>query len=75
MVTFTCDLCNEALKKNKVANHRKCKNTTFTCIDCNVTFTGDSYALHYKCVTEGERYGGANYVAKENKVGFWVHLI
>lgn len=70
MVTFTCDTCNEALKKSKVGTHRKCRNTTFTCIDCNVTFSSETYAQHYKCVTEAERYGGANYVAKENKVYF-----
>ncbi|KAI6239069.1 Zf-LYAR domain-containing protein [Aphelenchoides fujianensis] len=45
----------------------RCRNTTFTCIDCNVTFSPDTYREHNKCVTEDQRYGGANYVAKEMK--------
>lgn len=32
MVVFTCDMCNEALKKKQVATHRRCRNATFSCM-------------------------------------------
>ncbi|KAI6188507.1 hypothetical protein M3Y98_00362300 [Aphelenchoides besseyi] len=67
MVVFTCDLCNEALKLQKVVGHRSCRNATYTCIDCNVTFGRENYRQHNKCVSEDQRYGGVNYVPKENK--------
>ena len=28
---------------------------------------GDDFASHIKCITEDEKYGGSNYVSKENK--------
>ncbi|CAD5216931.1 unnamed protein product [Bursaphelenchus okinawaensis] len=66
MVVFTCDRCNESLKKPKVQYHG-CRQTTFTCVDCFVTFTWENFNVHNKCITEQQRYGGANFVAKDNK--------
>lgn len=69
MVYFTCDCCGESLKKNQVLKHTfRCKSNEFSCIDCQVVFTKKSYVEHIKCITEDQKYGGANYVAKENKV-------
>lgn len=28
---------------------------------------GQEYANHFKCITEDQKYGGSNYVQKENK--------
>lgn len=36
-------------------------------MDCGKDFWGEDYAGHLKCITEDEKYGGSNYVSKENK--------
>lgn len=57
MVTFTCDLCNESLKKNKVDQHCwKCRAESVSCVDCGVVFWGDDYKGHTECITEAEKY-------------------
>ncbi|CAD5222252.1 unnamed protein product [Bursaphelenchus xylophilus] len=66
MVVFTCDRCNEPLKKPKVKFH-SCRSTTFTCVDCFVTFDWNTYDAHNKCITEGQRYGGAGFVQESYK--------
>uniref|UniRef100_A0A0N4ZX17 Zf-LYAR domain-containing protein n=1 Tax=Parastrongyloides trichosuri TaxID=131310 RepID=A0A0N4ZX17_PARTI len=68
MVFFACDNCGESLKKNAVEKHfYRCKNATYSCMDCQVSFDKISYATHLKCVSEQQRYGGSNFVSKENK--------
>ncbi|VDK58940.1 unnamed protein product [Anisakis simplex] len=68
MVFFTCDTCGEALKKNQVEKHNfKCRQSTYSCIDCNAVFTSVTYKDHIKCISEDQKYGGKNYVQKENK--------
>uniref|UniRef100_A0A0M3I2U9 Zf-LYAR domain-containing protein n=1 Tax=Ascaris lumbricoides TaxID=6252 RepID=A0A0M3I2U9_ASCLU len=68
MVFFTCDECGEALKKNQVDKHKfKCRSSTYSCIDCNAVFTSNSYKDHIKCISEDQKYGGKNFVQKENK--------
>lgn len=47
-----------------------CRNTTYSCLDCGQAFTLATYKNHVKCLTEGKKYGGKNYVEKENKVDF-----
>lgn len=72
MVYFTCDQCGDSLKKNQVTKHTyKCKSDQFSCIDCQVVFNKKSFNEHIKCVSEDQKYGGANYVVKENKVKFF----
>ncbi|CAO4371306.1 unnamed protein product [Caenorhabditis nigoni] len=52
----------------KVERHLfQCRNTTFSCIDCQLIYTRDTYKDHVKCITENQKYGGKNYVEKENK--------
>uniref|UniRef100_A0A1I7Y5U6 Zf-LYAR domain-containing protein n=1 Tax=Steinernema glaseri TaxID=37863 RepID=A0A1I7Y5U6_9BILA len=80
MVTFSCDTCGDTLKKNQVDKHMgRCRAFTFACIDCNVYFDRNSYREHIKCVSEDQRYGGKNYVAKENKgevkQNLWVNQV
>jgi len=61
MVSFTCEVCQEVVKKNKVDKHCEsaCSNAwNFTCIDCNKTFGGYDYQAHNSCVTEEEKYWG-----------------
>ena len=71
MVFFICDACGEALKKKQVQNHTyKCRGATFSCMDCQAVFDSRSYENHVKCISENEKYGGANYVPKVNKVSF-----
>ncbi|CAP37281.2 Protein CBG20151 [Caenorhabditis briggsae] len=68
MVFFSCNNCGEACKKNQVERHLfQCRNTTFSCIDCQLIYTRDTYKDHVKCITENQKYGGKNYVEKENK--------
>lgn len=68
MVFFSCDLCNESLKKNQVEKHTyKCRSQSYSCIDCQVCFTPQTYQQHVKCMTENQKYGSKNYVEKEAK--------
>uniref|UniRef100_A0A1I7TT48 Zf-LYAR domain-containing protein n=1 Tax=Caenorhabditis tropicalis TaxID=1561998 RepID=A0A1I7TT48_9PELO len=68
MVFFSCNNCGEACKKNQVERHLfQCRNTTFSCIDCQLIYTRETYKDHVKCITENQKYGGKNYVEKENK--------
>ncbi|MFH4979935.1 hypothetical protein AB6A40_006644 [Gnathostoma spinigerum] len=68
MVFFTCNECNEALKKNQVEKHSfRCRRATFSCIDCGKVFTKISYQDHLKCISEDQKYGGKDYVEKAKK--------
>ncbi|CAM9170771.1 unnamed protein product [Chrysoparadoxa australica] len=84
MVFFSCEGCNESLKKSQVARHvnacpaRNCWGVT--CVDCQVVFEGDSYAAHTSCVSEAEKYQGSLYkgkakAAKRNPQQEWMNLI
>jgi len=68
MVFFTCNTCNESLKKNQVEKHlfkcRRCES--LSCVDCGKDFWGDAYAEHTKCISEEEKYSGKGYVPKAN---------
>ncbi|CAI2348753.1 unnamed protein product [Caenorhabditis sp. 36 PRJEB53466] len=68
MVFFSCNNCGEACKKNQVERHLfQCRNTTFSCIDCQLIYNCETYKDHVKCISENQKYGGKNYVEKENK--------
>lgn len=69
MVVFTCHGCNETLKKAQVEKHRfRCRRAhSLCCVDCLKDFHGDEFQAHTKCISEDQKYGGQNYVAKENK--------
>lgn len=72
MVSFSCDYCQEIIKKPKLDQHtRKCRNAQFSCVDCSVTFTGTSYKSHTSCVSEAEKYQKSVYkdVKKNKKAG------
>jgi len=67
MVFFTCSACGQAVKKNQVEKHCsfQCRNCQFlSCIDCGKDFWGNDYQSHSKCVSEDQKYGGKDYVAK-----------
>ncbi|SPQ97225.1 Zinc finger C2H2 LYAR-type domain-containing protein [Plasmodiophora brassicae] len=55
MVSFSCDGCNETLKKQKVAKHF-CGSRSVSCIDCSKTFYDDEYAAHTSCISEAAKY-------------------
>lgn len=69
MVFFTCDKCNESLKKNQVEKHCfKCRGCeSVTCIDCSVTFYGDDYKTHLVCISESEKYEKSLYKGKQKQ--------
>ncbi|XP_047497586.1 cell growth-regulating nucleolar protein-like [Penaeus chinensis] len=70
MVFFVCGSCGASLKKNQVEKHCafRCRYVEYvSCMDCNKEFWGQEYANHFKCITEDQKYGGSNYVQKENK--------
>ncbi|CAJ0568879.1 unnamed protein product, partial [Mesorhabditis spiculigera] len=68
MVYFVCGRCNDSLKKQQVQTHEyKCHSNQYSCVDCQAVFNAKSYDEHRKCITENEKYGGKNFVAKVNK--------
>ena len=61
MVSFTCDGCQEAVKKPKLLNHyHSCRYfTCYSCIDCFKSFySPDQWAGHTSCITEAEKWHG-----------------
>jgi len=66
MVSFSCDLCADIVKKPKTQQHlSRCPNAQFTCIDCNTTFHGNNFIHHTSCISEAEKYQKSLY--KVNK--------
>ncbi|KAF8819835.1 LYAR-type C2HC zinc finger protein [Cardiosporidium cionae] len=62
MVSFTCDICQDVLKKRAIESHclhGQCRNAwNFTCIDCNCVFEGYAYVEHTSCISEEDKYKG-----------------
>ncbi|XP_078042526.1 uncharacterized protein LOC144472934 [Augochlora pura] len=84
MVVFTCNHCGESLPKPKIAKHYefRCHNAPFlTCVDCFKDFRGEEHIAHTKCITEAQRYGGKDYIAKpglnknQQKQQEWIDLV
>lgn len=72
MVSFTCQSCQDVIKKPKVIGHsQSCggPSSTFTCVDCMNVFTLQTIREHTSCVTEVEKYQGKWLQAKSNKNG------
>ncbi|BGP42598.1 hypothetical protein JCM10449v2_006610 [Rhodotorula kratochvilovae] len=68
MVSFSCEVCNDTIKKPKLDQHAgRCRGAYFTCIDCNTTFEGTSYRAHTSCVSEEQRYHKSVYKAPKGK--------
>ncbi|XP_014669012.1 PREDICTED: cell growth-regulating nucleolar protein-like [Priapulus caudatus] len=70
MVFFTCNNCNETLKKKDVDKHcmTKCRNCqVVSCVDCSKEFWGDEYKQHIKCISEEEKYSGKDFKPKVKK--------
>ncbi|KAK0162552.1 hypothetical protein PV327_006320 [Microctonus hyperodae] len=84
MVVFTCNNCGDSLQKPRVAKHYQIqchRAISLTCVDCFKDFLGDEYVGHTKCITEAERYGSKDYVAKpsankgEKKQQEWIKIV
>lgn len=61
MVSFSCENCNDTVKKPKANQHaQRCKDS-LTCIDCSKTFSNGSWQSHNSCISEAEAYQGALY--------------
>ena len=57
MPSFTCDHCQETLKKAQLEKHAmRCYPASFSCIDCYKTFRGNEHKAHTSCITEVEKY-------------------
>lgn len=61
MVTFSCDRCNDTVKKPKANQHAQKCRAPLTCIDCSKTFDNGDWSVHNACITEAEAYQGALY--------------
>lgn len=61
MVSFSCERCNDTVKKPKADQHaQRCKDS-LTCIDCSKTFSNGAWKDHNSCISEAEAYQGALY--------------
>lgn len=61
MVSFTCDVCQDVVKKAKVDAHcaARCRQAwIFTCVDCSESFAGFDYRNHNACMSEEQKYWG-----------------
>ncbi|RKO97483.1 hypothetical protein CAUPRSCDRAFT_3733, partial [Caulochytrium protostelioides] len=59
MVSFSCEQCQDTVKKPKVQQHAgRCRGAQFTCVDCSVTFDEWSVRSHTSCMTEDQKYQG-----------------
>lgn len=69
MVSFTCETCNDVLKKGKVDSHcRVCRSAwKFTCVDCHTCFEGFDYQSHTQCISEAEKVQGKLFKPKSAK--------
>lgn len=61
MVTFSCDNCNDTVKKPKANQHAQRCRGSLTCIDCSKTFWSGEWNVHNACISEAEAYQGALY--------------
>eukprot|EP00923_Selenidium_pygospionis_P037219 GHVN01065206.1.p1 GENE.GHVN01065206.1~~GHVN01065206.1.p1 ORF type:complete len:155 (+),score=23.61 GHVN01065206.1:211-675(+) len=68
MVSFTCDTCNDTLKKSKVDAHKRgCRTWSFRCVDCLTVFENDEYKGHEDCISEEQKHQGTLYKPKQAK--------
>ncbi|KAJ8901736.1 hypothetical protein NDN08_003942 [Rhodosorus marinus] len=57
MVSFSCDKCQDVVKKAKVENHIwQCRAPSVSCVDCGRNFDGKNVKGHSSCITEREKY-------------------
>ncbi|CAE7542030.1 LYAR [Symbiodinium pilosum] len=67
MVYFECGLCNETVKKPKLAKHlQSCGSSWVSCIDCSKVFAWNEWEKHTSCMSEAQKYQGNLYQAKES---------
>ena len=69
MVTFSCDLCADAVKKPKASQHMMRCRATMTCVDCGKVFNATTVNSHNSCVSEAEKYQGKLYVGPKHSEG------
>ena len=69
MVTFSCDLCADAVKKPKAVQHMMRCRATMTCVDCGKVFDATSVNMHNSCVSEAEKYQGKLYAGPKHSEG------
>ncbi|KAM0786672.1 hypothetical protein ACM66B_002120 [Microbotryomycetes sp. NB124-2] len=68
MVSFSCEACNDTVKKPKLPNHYNNCGAPFTCIDCNVTFySPNEWKTHTSCISEEQKYQKTLYKAPKAK--------
>ncbi|CUS14534.1 unnamed protein product [Tuber aestivum] len=68
MVSFSCEICSDILKKPKLDSHAaRCRGAYYTCIDCSKTFVEGQWKGHTSCVSEAEKYQGSFYKPEKGK--------
>mmetsp|Transcript_6920 Transcript_6920/g.12397 ORF Transcript_6920/g.12397 Transcript_6920/m.12397 type:complete len:206 (+) Transcript_6920:56-673(+) len=59
MVSFSCDLCQDVIKKPKILHHfSRCRTSTVSCVDCGISYNSKSVTQHIQCITEEEKHHG-----------------
>lgn len=62
MVSFSCDACQDTIKKPKLQQHYYRCRSSVTCLDCSRCFGGPAeFAQHDSCISEAEAYQGKLY--------------
>ncbi|KAG0643391.1 hypothetical protein HOY80DRAFT_1020221 [Tuber brumale] len=68
MVSFSCEICSDILKKPKLDSHAaRCRGAYYTCIDCSKTFVEGQWKGHTSCISEAEKYQGSFYKPEKGK--------
>ncbi|KAH6564225.1 hypothetical protein BASA60_010399 [Batrachochytrium salamandrivorans] len=68
MVSFSCEVCQETIKKPKLEQHYyRCPNAYYSCVDCSITFQGTEYRSHISCISEAEKYQKSVYKPPKGK--------
>lgn len=74
MVSFTCNRCQDVIKKPKAISHaQSCGTSHYCCVDCMQVFDIDAVRAHNTCVSEEEKYQGRwknkNYTGPKKREG------
>ncbi|KAJ8323752.1 hypothetical protein O5D80_007640 [Batrachochytrium dendrobatidis] len=68
MVSFSCEVCQETIKKPKLEQHYyRCPRAYYSCVDCSTTFQGTDYRAHTSCISEAEKYQKSVYKPPKGK--------
>ncbi|KAK9899715.1 hypothetical protein P389DRAFT_164781 [Cystobasidium minutum MCA 4210] len=67
MVSFSCNACQDTLKKPKLVQHFQRCHAPFTCLDCNKEMWDGEFQKHTTCISEAEKYEKSVYKGDKKK--------